>query len=195
MVKVLAVNNYPTRERFERLEGCLRDNGAAVTSVDWGDASTSSFDSFDGVALSGSPDMMSEPRVQEKYTKEVRAILETRSPILGVCFGHQMMAHAFGSKVVKDGQHVLEMVPTEVLADDPLFEGLPRSLTLLESRHEVVQSLPKGFKLLARSATSKIATMKHSSRPLYGVQFHPERYTKENPDGNSVVGNFVRLLR
>ena len=195
MVRVLAVNNYPTRERFERLRACLAGNGAAVTSVEWSEVSSRMFDSYDGVALSGSPDMMSEPKIQAKYEKEIDAIIDTKVPVLGVCFGHQMMACAFGSKVVKDGRHVLEMVRTTVLAEDPLFRGLPRSLMLLESRHEVVESLPEGFQLLAKSATSEIATMKHATRPLYGVQFHPERYTNENPDGNAVVGNFVRLLK
>jgi len=194
LASVLAVNNYPTRERFERLEKCLEDNGARVTSVDWDRASPRLFSSHDGVVLSGSPDMMSEDRTASKFRKEMDAILDSKVPVLGVCFGHQMMARAFGAEIVKDGHHVLDMVRTRVLESDPLFEGLPRSLTLLESRHEIVKSLPQGFRLLASSATSKIATMKHESRPLYGVQFHPERYTVENPDGNAVVGNFVRLL-
>jgi len=195
LVRVLAVNNYPTRERFERLESCVRGNGADVTSVEWDRVSTSMFDSYDGVALSGSPDMMSDPKIQAKYGKEIDAMVDTRVPVLGVCFGHQMMACAFGSEVVKDRRHVLDMVKTTVLAEDPLFIGLPRSMMLLESRHEIVKSLPKGFRRLARSETSEIATMKHETRPLYGVQFHPERYTKESPDGNAVVGNFVRLLK
>ena len=195
MVRVLAVNNYPTRERFERLESCLRGNGAKVTPVGWDEVSPQLFASYDGVALSGSPDMMSEPKVQAKYKGEIDALLDARVPVLGVCFGHQMMAFAFGSEVVKDGRHVLEMVRTRALGDDPIFMGLPPTLMLLESRHEVVKSLPKGFTLLARSSTSRIATMKHRNRPLYGVQFHPERYTTQNPAGNAVVGNFIRLLK
>jgi GMP synthase (glutamine-hydrolysing) len=194
LASVLAVNNYPTRERFDRLEKCLGDNGAQVTSIDWGRASPRLFNSYDGVVLSGSPDMMSEDRVAAKFRSEMDSILDSRVPVLGVCFGHQMMARAFGAEVVKDGRPVLEMVQTRVLAEDSLFEGLPRSLMLLESRHEVVKCLPAGFRLLARSTTSPIATMKHESRPLYGVQSHPERYTKDNPDGNAVVGNFVRIL-
>ena len=195
MVRVLAVNNYPTRERFERLERSLEDNGAAVDAIDWSEATAARFNASDGVVLSGSPDMMSEPRIHRKYQKEIEAIRDSAVPVLGVCFGHQMMAHAFGSDVVKDDTHVLGMVKTQVLARDPLFRGLPRELMLLESRWEVVKSLPAGFGLVARSATSEIATMKHRSRPLYGVQFHPERHTRENPDGYKVVGNFVRLLR
>ena len=195
LVTILAVNNYPTRERFERLARSLRDNGAAVASIEWDQASTERFNAHDGVVLSGSPDMMSEEETQAKFAAEIDAIRDSDTPVLGVCFGHQMIAHAFGAEVVKDGKHVLEMVETRVLKEDPLFRGLPRSLMLLESRHEVVKSLPKGFRLLATSDVSRIATMKHETRPLYGVQFHPERYTRENPDGRRVIGNFLRLLR
>ena len=195
MVRVLAVNNYPTSERFERLRQCVEVNGAEVTSVDWNVLSRGIFGSFDGVVLSGSPDMMSEEMTRAKFAGESKEILESNVPVLGVCFGHQMIARAFGADVVKDRRHVLEMVETKVLADDPLFEGLPKSMMLLESRHEVVKSLPEGFRLLATSATSEIASMKHEKRPIYGVQFHPERHTKENPEGNAVVGNFVRILK
>jgi GMP synthase (glutamine-hydrolysing) len=195
LVRVLAVNNYPTPERFQRLTQCVEGNGALITSVEWNGLSRGLFDSFDGVVLSGSPDMMSEEKTRVKFRRESEAILESNVPVLGVCFGHQMMARAFGTEVIKDCRHVLDMVKTNILAEDPLFEGLPKSMMLLESRHEVVKSLPEGFRLLARSATSDVAAMKHEKRPLYGVQFHPERYTKENPDGNKVVGNFVRILK
>ncbi|HKT21757.1 MAG TPA: gamma-glutamyl-gamma-aminobutyrate hydrolase family protein [Nitrososphaerales archaeon] len=195
MPKVLVVNNYPTRERVVRLEKCLEGNGATVNSAEWGAVSASKFNSFDGVVLSGSPDMMTEAKTKEKFAEEVQAVRDAAAPVLGVCFGHQLMAHAFGAQVVKDRQHVLRMVKTTVLNGDSLFEGLPDSLMLLESRHEVVKSLPKGFHLLAKSATSAIAAMRHTNRPLFGVQFHPERYTIENPDGNRVAGNFVGLLK
>ncbi len=195
MAKVLVVNNYPTTERFERLRKCLAENGAEVTSIDWTQCSVSKFNSFDGVALSGSPDMLSKESTQLKFGAEIEAIVDAEVPVLGVCFGHQMMAHAFGSKVVEDGEHVLKFVKTEVLVRDGLFEGLPRPAMLLESRHEIVDPLPSGFRLLARSETSEVVAMKHEKRSLYGVQFHPERYTSENPDGKRIVGNFVRLVR
>jgi len=195
LVRVLVVNNYPSRERVETLERCLKQNGAEVVPVELEGVSAGKFDSFDGVVLSGSPAMMTEAKTRSAFQPEVEAILDSRAPILGVCFGHQLLADAFGSEVVKDGRHVLEMVKTTVVREDPLFENLPRSMMLLESRYEVVKSLPRGFTRLAKSETSRIATMKHPSRLLYGVQFHPERYTKSNPDGDRVVGNFVRLLR
>lgn len=166
-----------------------------MTPGGWNDVSPSKFESFDGVVLSGSPDMMTDPRVQAKFEGEAQAIRDSAVPILGVCFGHQLMAHAYGAQVVRDRRHVLGMVETTVLKHDALFEGLPTSLMLLESRNEVVESLPTGFTLLARSEASEISAMKHSSRLQYGVQFHPERYTAANPHGDRVLGNFVGLLR
>ncbi len=195
LVKVLAVNNYPTTERFERLRRCLSDNGADVTSIEWSQSSASKFDQFDGVALSGAPDMLSKKSTQLKFHAEVEAIVKTKVPVLGVCFGHQMMALAFGSNVIEDGEHVLRFVKTNPVVEDPIFDGIPSPAMLLESRHEIVEALPESFRLLATSETSKIAAMKHSKRPLYGVQFHPERYSSESPDGFKVIGNFVRMLR
>ncbi|MDG6954530.1 MAG: gamma-glutamyl-gamma-aminobutyrate hydrolase family protein [Nitrososphaerota archaeon] len=195
MPKVLVVNNYPARDRAGKLESCIEGNGGAVTAVEWGDASASLFDSFDGVVLSGSPDMMTERRTEAKFLKERDAILESNAPILGICFGHQLVARAFEAEVVKDRKPVQEMIRTTVLTEDRLFAGLPKSLMLLESRHEVVKSLPAGFTLLAKSATSAIAAMKSRSRPIYGVQFHPERYSVDHPEGNAVLGNFVGMLK
>ena len=195
MVKVLVVNNYPSRERVDTLEKCLKENGAEVVPVELERVSAARFDSSDGVVLSGSPAMMTETKTISRFQPEVAAVLDSDAPILGVCFGHQLLAQAFGGEVVRDSRHVLEMVETTVLKEDALFDGLPRSLVLMESRYEVVKSLPDGFTLLARSDTSRIATMKHPTRLLYGVQFHPERFTKEHPEGCTVVGNFVRMLR
>ncbi len=194
MPKVLVVNNYPSRERVERLENCVAGNGAKVTPDEWDEATPGRFDEFDGVVLSGSPAMLTDPGTTTKFRAEVDAIVGSKVPILGICFGHQLMASAFGAEVVKDTRHVLEMVTTTVLAKDPLFDGLPKSLMLLESRYEVVNGLPDGFSLLARSEASRIAAMKHPKRTVYGVQFHPERFTKEHSEGDAVVGNFVRML-
>ena len=194
MPRVLAVNNYPTMERFEKLVASLNKAGAVAVTGDWRDCSARGFNSYDGVVLSGSPDMMSSAKVQRKFEGEVSAIRDSDVPILGVCFGHQIMAHAFGSRVVEDDLHVLKFVKTSVVRKSELFDGLRSPLLLLESRHEVVESLPEGFELIASSETTKVAGMKHKSKPLFGIQSHPERYTKDNPDGLGVVGNFVKLL-
>lgn len=172
----------------------MEQNGATLSSANWSDASASKFNAYDGVVLSGSPDMLSELKTRTKFRLEIDAIMDSSASILGVCFGHQIIARAFGAEVIEDVRPVLGMVKTDIVVGDPLFEGLQSPMMLLESRHEIVKSLPKDFRLLARSESSRVATMKHNRRPLYGVQFHPERYTKASPDGNAVVRNFVRIL-
>jgi len=193
MPRVLAVNNYPAVDRFVRLVEALKTNGASVSRARWSDSSARLFDGFDGVVLSGSPDMLSEERVQRKFGAEAEAVLKARVPVLGVCFGHQLIGHAFGSRVVK-GPHVLKFVETELLAEDPLFKGLPRRISVLESHHEVVERMPSGFRLLAKSPTSALAAMKHRRLPLYGLQFHPERSSRAKPDGSLLLSNFVEGL-
>jgi GMP synthase (glutamine-hydrolysing) len=195
LVNVLAVNNYPTTERFEKLRRCLEDGGARVTAAAWSDSAATRFAGFDGVALSGSPYMLSQERAQRRFRAEADAVRDATVPVLGVCFGHQLMALAFGGQVVRESENVLKFVKTVPLAVDPLFAGLSSGAMLLESRHEVVRSVPEGFRLLAKSETSSIAAMRHARRPLYGVQSHPERYTSENPAGKRLVANFVGLLR
>lgn len=193
MPKILVVNNYHNRDLVKRLENCVKTNGASVRSIEYGDASSRKFNSCDGVVLSGSYAMVTDGLMA--FQREIEAIMDSNVPILGVCFGHQLIGRTFGAEVVKDRRHVLGMVKTSVVSQISLFRGLPKSLLLLESRHEVVKSLPKGFNLLAKSATTKIAAMEHEKRLLYGIQFHPERYTVRNPDGNLVVGNFVSNLK
>ena len=194
MVKVLAVNNYPGLERFRRVTDALAGAGAEVSSIGWQESSPRTFGVFDGVVLSGSPDMLSEPGVQRKYLPEIEAITGSKVPLLGICFGHQLIGRAFGSQVVKDREVVRRNVETTVLMPGGLFDGLPAKLWLAESREEIVSSLPQGFDLLARSETSPIAAIGHRSRALYGVQSHPERFSQENPAGGQIISNFLRLL-
>ncbi len=164
-----------------------------MTVIGSSDSSAAKFDEFDGVVLSGSPAMLSGAGSETPYLGEMDAISGSTVPILGICFGHQLMSMTYGSKVVMAPSPTKRFVSTEVLWKDRLFSGLPKRISVFESHHEVVESVPEGFVLLARSPTSPIAAMKHRERPLFGVQFHPERNTPEKPDGDVFVGNFVQV--
>ena len=194
MPRVLAVNNYSTDEWFVPLKTSLTSNGAKVTVAPGADSSASLFNKYDAVVLSGSPDMLSETRIQDKYSSEIRAVRGTKVPILGICFGLQLIGCAFGSKVVKMGPMIREYVDTEIIVPDPLFSGLPKTISVLESHEEILDRLPDGFQLLAKSRTSPIAAARHSKAPIRGLQFHPERNTPESPQGNTIVSNFVKSL-
>jgi len=195
MPRVLAVNNYPSLDWFDRLRDSIISNGADVTVAGWQDSSGHVFNRFDAVVLSGSPDMLSDEQVRVKFSREIDAIGETKVPLLGVCFGLQLIGCAFGSRVVKGGPMIREYVDTSVLLPDLLFKDLPSTVRVFESHEEVVEPLPRDFVLLARSRSSPVAAVRHSRFPIRGLQFHPERNGPDAPHGAKVLANFVGSLR
>jgi GMP synthase (glutamine-hydrolysing) len=80
-----------------------------------------------------------------------------------------------------------------ILRDDPLFAGLGDSAVVEQRHFWELTALPEGFARLAGSEACAIQAMRHATRPLYGVQFHPERYTEAHPDGRVILANFFRL--
>jgi len=193
--RLLAVNNYPSEDRFDRLRDSLASQGLEVTTANPEESYVSRFNEYDGVVLSGSPDMLSEEHIRNKYSMEIEAIKGTKVPLLGICFGLQLIGCAFGSQVVKKPPMIKEYVDTQVLLPDLLFAGLPPKIRVFESHEEIVQPLPKGFVLLAKSPSSPIAAARHATLPIRGLQFHPERNSSAEPHGQTVIANFVKSLR
>lgn len=193
MPRVLTVNNYTKREEVGELVRSLQSNGAEVTVVDWTEASAARFNSFDGVVLSGSREMLSEERTVANYAKEIGAVRESSAPILGICYGHQLLGVAFGARVVRQEKPTIAYVDND-LARTGLFRELPGRASVYESHYEEVERLPVGFSLIAKSPSAAIGGMKHDSLPIHGTQFHPERNDGAHPDGNAVVRNFVSGL-
>lgn len=130
-------------------------------------------------------------------------IREAEQPVLGVCGGHQQIALCYGAAVglmkrVTPGEGyegaLRERGFREVEADgDPLFGGLPPRVTVWQSHCDEVKELPRGFELTASNETCRIQAMRHTSRPLFGVQFHPELFDTEHPHGARVLENFLSL--
>lgn len=95
-------------------------------------------------------------------------------PVLGICAGHQFMATHLGGKA--GPSKVPEFGKTMVTVDeeDDIFKGLPTEFVAWESHNDEVTELAPDFLSLAHSDSCKVQAMKHKSRPLYGLQFHPE---------------------
>jgi GMP synthase (glutamine-hydrolysing) len=135
---------------------------------------------------------------------------ETRTPLLGLCGGHQLIGLAFGVTPAPMGRLApgdtdprpalaagmrKEWGPSivRVTAGDPLFAGLNEAIVVEQRHFWELKTAPAGFARLAASDACAIQAIRHEGRPLWGVQFHPERYSEQHPDGRVILANFFRL--
>ena len=110
-------------------------------------------------------------------------------PVLGICYGMQLMAHTLGGKVTSATTR--EYGETNVNLDNtsPLFQGFDSSNIFLMSHTDYVQEVPSGFKKIAYTSVCPNAGMENQEKKLYGIQFHPEVNNSKN--GIQVIKNFL----
>ncbi len=139
-----------------------------------------------GLILSGGPCSV--------YAKDApmpdRALFDLGIPMLGICFGIQLLAQHLGGKV-EPGQKREYGKGTLTITDKacPLFRGLPESLQVWNSHGDRLTKLPKGFKPVAVTENSAYAAIENKARRFYGLQFHPE--VVHTPRGSEIISNFV----
>jgi GMP synthase (glutamine-hydrolysing) len=114
---------------------------------------------------------------------------DIKLPLLGICYGHQMIAHVFGGKVEKGESAEYGTGEIEIDDEDTLFKGVPKKLKAWVSHFDQVTELPNGFVKLAHSEVCSIEAMRHKERPIFGVQFHPEVWHTEH--GEEILKNFL----
>ncbi len=122
----------------------------------------------------------------------VRAFWST-IPFLGVCLGHQAIGEAFGGTVTRAGQP-WHGRSSEITHDGTsVFSGLPSPMSVgrYHSLSIAPESLPSELSVIARSADGEVMAIQHASRPVVGVQFHPESVLTEN--GPAMLVNFLRM--
>jgi len=110
-------------------------------------------------------------------------------PVLGVCYGLQLLAHQLGGRVRPASRREYGRAEFEVTADSPLFAGLPRSLAVWNSHGDHVEELPPGFRAVGRTANAEAAAIEDPTRRFYALQFHPEVH--HTPMGAQILRNFV----
>src|SRR5258706_4402108 len=147
----------------------------------------------------------------DRYSAESLAgifyvIRNAPKPILGVCGGQQQMALAFGAPVdlierIAPGEGYEGAYRERGFCDvrldskisNGIFSGLAKTITVWESHCDEVKSLPVDFVGTRANEVSAIQAMQHTSLPLFGVQFHPELFDHEHPDGRTILENFLKL--
>lgn len=148
-----------------------------------------SFDpSLKGIILSGSPFSVNEPQAPQL---DIKSLVEN-VPVLGICYGAQLTAKCFGGTVAKSDKREYGRAQLLVQATDNFVNGLDKTTQVWMSHSDSIKALPEGFELLATTDSIPVAAFKKSgkeTKPLYGVQFHPEVY--HSTQGKLLLKNFL----
>ncbi|HZS56662.1 MAG TPA: glutamine-hydrolyzing GMP synthase, partial [Bryobacteraceae bacterium] len=137
-----------------------------------------------GIIISGGPASVYEPGCPDIDP----GILNIDTAVLGICYGHQLIARHLGGNVRQGERGEFGIAHLTVTAPDPLWNGVEHSQVWMSHR-DTVQAAPNGFKVIASTDTSGIAAMSSSDRKVFGLQFHPE--VAHTHAGTRILENFV----
>lgn len=138
-----------------------------------------------GIVFTGGPNSAYEenaPKIEEE-------IFELNIPILGMCYGMQLMAQELGGKVLKAEQREFGKTKTSVDTTSLLFDGLDEEQITWMSHFDLVSEIPEGFRGIAKTEHTPFAAMENTERKLYAVQFHPE--VEHTEYGDKMIENFL----
>ena len=198
-MKIVVVNNYKepnqTEKAVQNIEKCT---GQSAEKIDYKEQDLHARVVESGpdlLILTGSSALLSKPRTRELFRPEIDLIRKAQFPILGICYGHQIIGSAFGAPMRDLGQMLRGYEKISVVQKHPLFDGLPSDLLVAESHRQELTKVPDEFQHLAQSTTSKVEAIVHRSKPIYGVQFHPERSNDDHPHGRKIIQNLLKQIR
>ena len=140
---------------------------------------------FAGVILSGGPASVYDPGAPRPHP----GLPECGLPLLGICYGHQLLAHALGGRVERAPRPEYGGAELEVLDTGGLLTGFPSATPVWMSHGDLVLAAPPGCAVAGRTSSTPVAVMEDRARRIYGVQFHPE--VVHTPLGQQVLRNFL----
>jgi GMP synthase (glutamine-hydrolysing) len=139
-----------------------------------------------GIVLSGGPNSV----YGENVPSADPALLDV-APVLGICYGMQLIALLEGGGVSPSGRREYGRAEFEITTPDTLFSGFDNgeSITVWASHGDRVEVPPPGYEILARSTNAPVGAFRHREKPVFGVQFHPE--VQHTPRGSDILANFL----
>jgi GMP synthase (glutamine-hydrolysing) len=138
-----------------------------------------------GIILSGGPTSVSEAGAPHcDY-----AVLDAGVPVLGICYGMQLMTHALGGQVAPAPHREFGLATISIAPNAPLLAGVPETLRVWASHGDFVKAAPEGFEVIATSANAPVAAMAAPARGLYALLFHPE--VAHTDHGLDILRNFA----
>ena len=141
-----------------------------------------------GIILTGGPNSCYE----EGAPTADEALFKQGIPVLGLCYGDQLMAHVLGGKVERAENREYGKTDICLDTDSKLFEGIKADNTCWMSHFDYISRMPEGFRSVAHTVNCPVAAMENVEAGLYGLQFHPE--VLHTPDGTKMLFNFVRNI-
>ena len=187
-MKIVIIDNYDSFTY--NLSHLVKELGADVTVLRNDQFELSDLETYSKIILSPGPGIPSEAGL----LLDVIRTYAGRKPILGVCLGHQAIGEVFGGKLenLSDVFHGIA-TPCHIVADDPLFSGIERHITIGRYHSWVVanDAFPDCLEVTAISDEGQIMALRHKKLNVRGIQFHPESVL--TPDGKKMLQNWMFL--
>lgn len=142
-----------------------------------------------GVIFSGGPDSVYEENSPKIKISTLSYFIENKIPILGICYGMQLVSHILGGKVVKGKIHEYGLAKIKQVKESVLFSNIRKESIVWMSHGDTIENLPQGFKILALTENNLIAAAENVEKNIYVLQFHPE--VKHTEYGSDILKNFV----
>lgn len=198
-MKIVIIDNYDSFTY--NLSHLVKELGAEVTVLRNDQFELSDLEPYSKIILSPGPGIPSEAGL----LCDVIRTYAGKKPILGVCLGHQAIGEVFGAKLVNLSQVFHGVAtPCHIIADDPIFSGLDRNITIGRYHSWVVsrEGLPECLEVTAESdeglrvgdgtsGMGQIMALRHRELNIRGIQFHPESVL--TPDGKKMLQNWMYL--
>jgi len=138
-----------------------------------------------GYILSGGPSSLSDPDAPRMDP----AFFDTDLPVLGVCYGMQLMAERFGGELVVSHSREYGRAQFAAINGEQLFSGIPRKSVAWMSHGDSIVKLPEGFHTIGSTDSLKVAAIADPARRMFGLQFHPEVH--HTHEGRKIIENFL----
>jgi GMP synthase (glutamine-hydrolysing) len=144
---------------------------------------------FKGIILSGGPHSV----LDKDRPSFDSGVLSLGVPVLGLCYGHQLMAQNLGGNVVAGKYREYGIAQMNIAKKSLLFKGLSASEQIWMSHGDAVEKLPQGFEIIGTTSDCKAAAMGNEAQRMYGLQFHPE--VTDTPKGMTILENFIAICK